>query len=195
MCFVELMAAGADAYAMDSFKIHERVNSQIFTGVMAFVMGIVTMVRMTRNMPKKLTDANFYSNLGGEYKGQANNDQMTMPAISAQEFMTVMKRMAELEEKMSSMNNLAICMPPEKEELLNAAISRADTLEQELLATKKVNRSTSWILFIANKIINTMFNVRLWRNHFLSKRSFRLTLKRRRRRRSWYVHYNYIIMI
>ncbi|XP_022638414.1 phosphatidylinositol/phosphatidylcholine transfer protein SFH12 isoform X1 [Vigna radiata var. radiata] len=127
----------ADSYAMDSFNIHERVNSQIFTGVMAFVMGIVTMVRMTRNMPKKLTDANFYSNFGGEYKGQANNDQMTVPAISAQEFMTVMKRMAELEEKMSNMNNLAICMPPEKEEMLNAAITRADALEQELMATKK----------------------------------------------------------
>jgi len=67
---------------------------------------------------------------------------MTVPAISAQEFMTVMKRMAELEEKMSNMNNLAICMPPEKEEMLNAAITRADALEQELMATKKViNRS------------------------------------------------------
>ncbi|KAK7346405.1 hypothetical protein VNO80_20924 [Phaseolus coccineus] len=128
---------GADAYAMDSFKIHEKVNSQIFTGVMAFVMGIVTMVRMTRNMPKKLTDANFYSNFGGEYKGQGNNDQMTIPAISPQEFMTVMKRMAELEEKMSNMNNFTVCMPPEKEEMLNAAITRADTLEQELMATKK----------------------------------------------------------
>ncbi|XP_027918577.1 phosphatidylinositol/phosphatidylcholine transfer protein SFH12 isoform X2 [Vigna unguiculata] len=129
-------AVSKDLYAMDSFKIHERVNSQIFTGVMAFVMGILTMVRMTRNMPKKLTDANFYSNFG-EYKGQASNDQMTVPAISAQEFMTVMKRMAELEEKMSNMNNLAICMPPEKEEMLNAAITRADALEQELMATKK----------------------------------------------------------
>lgn len=138
MCFVELMADGADAYAMDSFKIHEKVNSQIFTGVMAFVMGIVTMVRMTRNMPKKLTDANFYSNFGGEYNKGQGNDQMTIPAISPQEFMTVMKRMAELEEKMTNMNNFTICMPPEKEEMLNAAITRADALEQELMATKKV---------------------------------------------------------
>ncbi|XP_020227747.1 phosphatidylinositol/phosphatidylcholine transfer protein SFH12 [Cajanus cajan] len=137
--FAVSKAGGSDVYAMvDSFKIHEKVNSQIFTGVMAFVMGILTMVRMTRNMPKKLTDANFYSNLGGEYKGQiSNSDQMTNPAISAQEFMTVMKRMAELEEKMINMNNVTICMPPEKEEMLNAAISRADTLENELLATKK----------------------------------------------------------
>lgn len=133
------MAAGVETFAMaDSCKIHEKVNSQIFTGVMAFVMGIVTMVRMTRNMPKKLTDANFYSN--SVYNGgqQVPSDQMTTnPAISAQEFMTVMKRMAELEEKMIHMNHNP-SMPPEKEEMLNAAITRADALEQELMATKKV---------------------------------------------------------
>ncbi|XP_027347958.1 phosphatidylinositol/phosphatidylcholine transfer protein SFH12 [Abrus precatorius] len=129
--------APVDAYAMlDSCKIHEKVNSQIFTGVMAFVMGIVTMVRMTRNMPKKLTDANFYSNFSGS-QVIPSSDQMTNPVISAQEFMTVMKRMAELEEKMINMNTQNPCMPPEKEEMLNAAITRADALEQELLATKK----------------------------------------------------------
>ncbi|CAL0313130.1 unnamed protein product [Lupinus luteus] len=132
--------AGEESYSTmaDSCKIHEKVNSQIFTGVMAFVMGIVTMVRMTRNMPKKLTDANFYSN-NSVYAGdqQLSSDPMTTnPAISAQEFVTVMKRMAELEEKMVNMNQNA-SMPPEKEEMLNAAITRADTLEQELMATKK----------------------------------------------------------
>lgn len=138
------MTAEVQNFTMpDSFKIHEKVNSQIFTGVMAFVMGIVTMVRMTRNMPKKLTDANFYSNSAyscGDYKGQDPCDQMTNPTISAQEFMTVMKRMAELEDKMVNMNQIT-CMPPEKEEMLNAAISRADALEQELMATKKVNQT------------------------------------------------------
>ncbi|AET03871.1 putative cellular retinaldehyde binding/alpha-tocopherol transport, CRAL/TRIO [Medicago truncatula] len=123
----------------DSCKIHEKVNSQIFTGMMAFVMGLITMVRMTRNMPKRLTDANFYSNSvysGGDFKTEDSNDQLTNPTISAQEFMTVMKRMAELEDKMGNMNTTT-CMPPEKEEMLNAAISRADALEQELMATKK----------------------------------------------------------
>ncbi|KAK7360077.1 hypothetical protein VNO77_02051 [Canavalia gladiata] len=134
--FAVSKVGGVDAYAMvDSCKIHERVNSQIFTGVMAFLMGIMTMVRMTRNMPKKLTDANFYSNFSGPQV--PSSEQMTNPAISAQEFMTVMKRMAELEEKMINMNSQSICMPPEKEEMLNAAITRADALEQELLATKK----------------------------------------------------------
>lgn len=136
------MTVGVESFAMpDSCKIHEKVNSQIFTGVMAFVMGIVTMVRMTRSMPKKLTDANFYSNSvysgDDDNKDQDPSDQMTSPTISAQEFMTVMKRMAELENKMGNMNQNA-SMPPEKEEMLNAAISRADALEQELMATKKV---------------------------------------------------------
>jgi hypothetical protein len=45
--------------------------------------------------------------------------------------------MAELEAKMGNMNPTT-CMPPEKEEMLNAAICRADALEQELMATKKV---------------------------------------------------------
>ncbi|KAK7262891.1 hypothetical protein RJT34_30472 [Clitoria ternatea] len=133
--------AGIDAYAMlDSCKIHEKVNSQILSGVMAFLMGILTMVRMTRNMPKKLTEANFYSNFStNDYKGQvhASNQMITNHAISAQEFMAVMKRMADLEEKMLNINNQKHGMPPEKEEMLNAAISRADALEQELLATKK----------------------------------------------------------
>ncbi|XP_058766772.1 phosphatidylinositol/phosphatidylcholine transfer protein SFH12-like [Vicia villosa] len=131
---------GVESFAMpESYNIHGKVNSQIFTGVMAFVMGIVTMVRMTRTMPKKLTDANFYSNSvysGDDNKNQDPSDQMTNPTISAQEFMTVMKRMAELENKMGNMNHNA-SMPPEKEEMLNAAISRADALEQELMATKK----------------------------------------------------------
>ncbi|CAL5197547.1 unnamed protein product [Lathyrus oleraceus] len=136
-----LSKVGVESFAMpDSCKIHEKVNSQIFTGVMAFVMGIVTMVRMTRSMPKKLTDANFYSNSvysgDDDSKDQDPCDQMTSPTISAQEFMTVMKRMAELENKMGNMNQNA-SMPPEKEEMLNAAISRADALEQELMATKK----------------------------------------------------------
>lgn len=50
----------------------------------------------------------------------------------------MMKRMAELEERMVTMNKPA-SLPPEKEEMLKSAISRADVLEQELNATKKVN--------------------------------------------------------
>ncbi|KAK7281851.1 hypothetical protein RIF29_10165 [Crotalaria pallida] len=45
--------------------------------------------------------------------------------------------MADLEEKMAYIKNQPSTMLPEKEEVLNAAISRVDVLEQELQATKK----------------------------------------------------------
>lgn len=60
-------------------------------------------------------------------------------SFSRAEFTTVMKRMAELEEKMTTMNHQPATMPPEKEEMLNATISRADVLEKQLMDTKKVN--------------------------------------------------------
>nr|AAC49692.1 late nodulin Nlj16 [Lotus japonicus]AFK43268.1 unknown [Lotus japonicus] len=56
---------------------------------------------------------------------------------TSKEFTTVMKRMAELEEKMTTMNHQPATMPPEKEEMLNATISRADVLEKQLMDTKK----------------------------------------------------------
>jgi hypothetical protein len=52
--------------------------------------------------------------------------------------MTVLKRMAELEDKVSVLSAKPVSMPPEKEEMLSAALSRVDGLEQELMATKKV---------------------------------------------------------
>ncbi|GAU26246.1 hypothetical protein TSUD_224370 [Trifolium subterraneum] len=57
---------------------------------------------------------------------------------TSKEFVTVMKRMAELENKMTNINHQPALMPPEKEEMLNNTISRADLLEKELQATKKV---------------------------------------------------------
>ena len=157
---------GAECPAMaDMSKIHENENYQIFNGLMAFVMGIFTMVRMTQNMPKKLpdTDANIISNSvicddheyngevpsyeynvevpSHEYNEEVPSDELPDPptALSPAEFMTVMKRMAELEEKMINMNQKPAALPPEKEQMLNTAISRADDLEKQLMATKKVN--------------------------------------------------------
>ena len=133
--------AVTDDLIADSLKIHEKLNSQLFTGLMAFVMGLMTMVRMTRNMPRKLTDANFYSesvcSAESVCKPQPPPSSLPGPAISPKEYMIVMQRMAELEEKMVIFNQPA-AMPPEKEEMLNTAMSRADALEQELMATKKV---------------------------------------------------------
>ncbi|KOM45186.1 hypothetical protein LR48_Vigan06g049200, partial [Vigna angularis] len=73
-------------------------------------------------------------------KGSSAQSLLTnLPAtcLSPAEFATVMKRMAELEEKMVTMNKQPAAMPPEKEKMLNATMTRADDLEQQLLATKK----------------------------------------------------------
>jgi len=126
----------------------EGISNQIVAGLMTFIMGIVTMIRLTRNMPKKLTDATLYSTpvycIDSMGKGQGN--EMTAPGISNAEFMTVMKRMAAMEEKL-----MAMAVKPdalsEKEEILQAATSRVDSLEHELAATKKVSTSAYWTRF------------------------------------------------
>lgn len=124
----------------DACKVPGGVSSPLFTGVMAFVMGIVTMIRVTRNMPKKLTNATIYSSPvycdDTIVKNQTHLAHAS--AISGADYMSVLKRMAELEEKVTVLSMKPATMPPEKEEMLNAALSRVDALEQELVATKKV---------------------------------------------------------
>lgn len=112
-------------------------------------MGIVTMVRMTKNMPRKLTESTLYSNsmnfADGGMKGQGYKP--AEPAISAAEFMAMMKRMASLEEKFITLSNQPPTMPPEKEEMLTNALTRIDALEQELAEAKKVYTLTSNHIF------------------------------------------------
>ncbi|RXH99626.1 hypothetical protein DVH24_021428 [Malus domestica] len=89
-------------------------------------------------MPRKLTDAALngspvYYN-GVVVKGQP----LPVPAISSTDHMNMMKRMAELEEKLNALSSKPAVMPPDKEEMLNAALNRVNTLEQELSSTKKM---------------------------------------------------------
>lgn len=106
---------------------------------MAFVMGIVTLVRLARNMPRKLTDATLYSTAMFGVDPMMKPHQLPAPAISTAEYFSMMKRMGELEEKVTVLSNKPAVMPPEKEEMLNSALSRVDVLEQELSSTKKVH--------------------------------------------------------
>lgn len=106
---------------------------------MAFVMGVVTMIRVTKNVPRKLTESTIYSSPVYCDDNSMNKSSMQSTAtISGEDFMAVMKRMAELEHKVTILSAQSTTMPPEKEEMLNAAISRTNVLEQELAATKKV---------------------------------------------------------
>lgn len=105
-------------------------------------MGVVTMVRMTRNMPKKLTDATLYSSsmhgVDEMIKSRPHVYESPEAAISRADYLIMMKRMNELEEKMSIIYQKPPTMAPEKEEMLNNALSRVDALEQELSEAKKV---------------------------------------------------------
>jgi len=119
----------------------EGFSSHLFSGLMTVVMGVATVIRMTRNMPKKVTDATLYSS-SEYYSDNMVKSQMHefAPApISSSDYFMMLKRMAELEEKVTVLNMKPAAMPVEKQELLDAAISRVSTLEQELAATKKVS--------------------------------------------------------
>ncbi|QCE16835.1 phosphatidylinositol/phosphatidylcholine transfer protein SFH3-like isoform X1 [Vigna unguiculata] len=119
---------GADCFASKT----PMVNTNHFVGgIMAFIMGIVTMIRMTKNMPRKLNEAALFSN-----PGYYESTMMKAATFSCNDYMTFMKRMAELEEKVTVLNKRSI-MAPEKEEVLNNALNRVTTLEHDLDATKK----------------------------------------------------------
>lgn len=120
-------------------KTPEGASNLLFSGIMTFVMGIVTMIRLTRNMPRKITEAAVYGS-PVYYNDMTVKSHRQLPApamISRAEYVTMMKRMAELEEKVAILSMKPAVMPAEKEEMLNAAISRVGALEQELSSTKK----------------------------------------------------------
>ncbi|PSS36508.1 Phosphatidylinositol/phosphatidylcholine transfer protein [Actinidia chinensis var. chinensis] len=139
----ERFALSKDCFTMNNAcKAPEGFSNQIFTGVMTLVMGVVTMIKVTRNMPKKLTDASLLSSSlhyddTAMMKDHAHPQKLAAPAISSADFMAIMKRMAALEEKVTVLTMKPAEMPAEKEEMLNAALTRVDNLEQELTATKK----------------------------------------------------------
>ncbi|OIW14748.1 hypothetical protein TanjilG_05369 [Lupinus angustifolius] len=109
-------------------------SKQFVGGIMAIVMGVITMIRMTRTMPSKITEATLYSN--SVYYNDTMLKAPPIPTITNDDHMTMMKRMAELEEKVAILSMKPV-MPPEKEELLNNALCRVKALEQNLVATKK----------------------------------------------------------
>ncbi|KAL5858253.1 hypothetical protein ACOSQ3_005711 [Xanthoceras sorbifolium] len=112
------------------------ISNNIFGGILAFVMGIVTMVRMTRNMPRALYGAPVYYS-DTMMKGHHHKLAASPVGSSGPDYMSVMKRMADLEEKVNILTMKPATMPPEKEEMLNAAVNRVNALEEELSATKK----------------------------------------------------------
>lgn len=126
---------------INSCKNADGFSNQIFTGVLTFVMGVVTMVRMTRNMPKSLTDSTLYSNsisgVDDMIKTRPPIYESPEAAVSRADYLIMMKRMNELEEKLSIVCQKPPTMAPEKEEMLNNALTRIDALEQEIQEARK----------------------------------------------------------
>ncbi|TYH94490.1 hypothetical protein ES332_A12G045200v1 [Gossypium tomentosum] len=114
------------------------MGTNIFGGIVALIMGIIALVRLSRKIPRRLTEPLLY---GGQV--YYANPMITGPAaqqtppINDADIFAMMKRMAELEEKVTVLADKPATLPPEKKEMLNTALSRVGTLEQELSVTKK----------------------------------------------------------
>ncbi|WJX51410.1 hypothetical protein P8452_37610 [Trifolium repens] len=112
-------------------KTSNGFRSQFTGGLMSIVLGIITLIRMTRYMPRKMT-ADMY----GNSVCYDDNMMKEAPAISFDDHMAMMKRMADLEDKVNTLI-MRPSMPPEMEELLNSSLNRVEMLEQELTTAKK----------------------------------------------------------
>lgn len=95
----------------------------LYGSMMALLMGIVGVMRLTKNMPRKLTQGNVYP------------DGVTV--MPTQEYRAMVKRMTDLEEKCKSMEAAQIAISMEREKVLDAALRRVDQLELQLSETKK----------------------------------------------------------
>lgn len=125
----------------DDCERRKGISTGVFGGVMAIVMGVVTMVRVTRNMPT--VDNNvlcsgpvYYTDVMKKGHGPC----LPPLATSSNDYSAVMKRMTDLEEKITLLSKKPATMPAEKEEMLVTAVKRVDALEQQLSAVNKVNR-------------------------------------------------------
>ncbi|XP_031478025.1 phosphatidylinositol/phosphatidylcholine transfer protein SFH12-like isoform X1 [Nymphaea colorata] len=127
---------------MNVYPANDGISRQIFSGVMAVVMGIATVVRFTRGVPKKITEAALdYAEptfgINSMKKGQGLPCGLSLPPVSGAEYACIVKRLGELEDRFSAVSKKPADLAPEKEEILNAALKRVDALENELAETKK----------------------------------------------------------
>ncbi|CAN7082578.1 unnamed protein product, partial [Brassica oleracea var. botrytis] len=94
----------------------------VYGVVMALLMWIVGVMRLTKNMPRRLAKANVYP-----------DGVRVMPT---QEYMAMAKKMADLEEKYDSVD-AQVVVSREKEKVLDAALGCVDQLQLQLSETKK----------------------------------------------------------
>lgn len=119
------------------------MNTSIFRGIMTFITAIVAMIHLSRNIPSKLSEVAMYCVRCYYSKPKITGhaaDKLPPPPlpITSDDYLAMKKRMSKLEEMVSFLMQKHAAMPPEKEEMLNAALSRVSILEEELWAAKKV---------------------------------------------------------
>lgn len=135
----------ADCFDMsEACKTPEGFSARILGAILAFFMSIVTIFRLTSNMPRKLTNSTFYSSGVCHDETTLKSLAPSQPAIaiSDADFESIITRIAELEERAIVLSTKPAIMPPEKDDMLNAALSRVRALEQELMATTKALRES-----------------------------------------------------
>lgn len=126
-------------------KMPEGLRARIIAALMAFFMTLFMLLRsVTGRATKKLPDASYNQTQTfqefsfGDISKEDFRPPSPTPAFTEAELLSsVIKRLGELEEKVSTLQAKPTEMPCEKEELLNAAVCRVDALEAELIATKK----------------------------------------------------------
>ncbi|KAK1614544.1 hypothetical protein QYE76_020061 [Lolium multiflorum] len=125
-------------------KASNRSLDQILPALMAFVLAIVTLLRSVKDIgTKRLSDKNEPEEQSSElYHDSFPKPEFRPPSpspgfVESDLFSLVLQRLAQLEEKVQTLQEKPSEMPCEKEELLNAAVRRVDALEAELIVTKK----------------------------------------------------------
>ncbi|KAK9757660.1 hypothetical protein RND81_01G177600 [Saponaria officinalis] len=123
----------------------KRQRSRLFFDlVMAFFMRLFALLysatsklsggtaRLISNFPRDIPNVI----LGSKVKEECTAS-VGLQSTDADLLSFILRRLAEHEEKMNTLQTKAMQMPPEKDELLNAAIYRMDAIEAELSSTKK----------------------------------------------------------
>ncbi|KAK9000445.1 hypothetical protein V6N11_080945 [Hibiscus sabdariffa] len=113
------------------------MSTNMFGGLMSFVISIMTMIRLSRNMPRKLRETDLYGGQVYHAKPMITGRVADQSPVSSNDYVAMEKRMAKLEEAVSFLMRKPATMPPEKEEILNEALRKVGVLEEELAAAKK----------------------------------------------------------
>lgn len=134
-----------DILSDDSGKLQEGFRSRLLFGALALIYGIVTVLKVTRAVPKKIVSAAINYRTSAYYIETDTTEKeppASAPTVSTLELSNVTKRLGDLEEKISALSSKSAELQIEKERVLNVVVSRVDALEAELKSTNKALEET-----------------------------------------------------